>query len=119
MCFMIHYDWEQPRITEDDIICWKSTGRYQYCDDNQFMSSPYQFLYERDKLYYQMLSFGWNNHRKTVEAGFHSHSVKPQGVSSSAYILGEFIIPKGCEYFYNHIEEEYCSSHIIFKKIIR
>jgi hypothetical protein len=119
MCLIILHNWSKPRKAKADIICYKTTGRWLYCNDTQFVSSLFRFLYIANVVYKQVLSLGYSpDHRQTVEAGFHSYSYKPDRSYSDVSVIGEFIIPKGSMYYFNNLEKEYCSDQIIFRKII-
>lgn len=47
---------------------------------------------------------------KIIEEGYHSYKKRNGNYSMG----GIFMIPRGSKYYYNHIEDEYVSSNIIY-----
>jgi len=106
MCFHTHYDHQEVKTAEKDIVCWKYLTKDR--------KAPLQnFQYEYNIL--NKLGRPLEVVDREISEGFHSHSEKRIAKlrATSDRKVFKFIIPKGSKYFYNPNDEEYVSDHIV------
>ena len=127
MCFIIHPDYPNPLVAEQDIICFKIGKKAESnLDDQKFFSQYRSYVYRLGELQPKVELFldRWIGHSiLSVQIGYHSYhplnpSIRAEYVANSPYCLVRCIIPKGSQYYYNPSDREYVSDQIIAQKIL-
>lgn len=114
MCFIIDPKHPEKKIAKRDITCYKVL--------NSLATSIYQLKpYELGVLYKQKMEDpikkGLGDAK--INIGFHSYS-NIKRANLIVLLIGNYvyktIIPKGSEYYYNSMRNEYVSNQIIIKE---
>ena len=124
MCFNVSRKHPDSLITQEDIICYKSsdTTKRRY---KTFSSDYRRFDYKLGKVYRLMTSLEPTRkvelypeprfaESQVINQGFHSYIKIPTQYLNDRLV--ECIIPKGSTYYINPDENEYVSDQIIIKR---
>ena len=117
MCFHIHKKHLTKKIAIKDIICYKKFS-IDYENHRRIVG-----IYRAEFLWWDIRRKSNTVHKKTIldtptyngrlYSGFHSYSNKKALHDYNCGITYECIIPKGAEYYYNPMWQEYISNELI------
>lgn len=127
MCFIVHPEYPDPLVTEQDIVCFKVGYEAEISLFGGYFTSEYRGYKYRLKRLQPLVELCLYNNTKTgtieINKGYHSyHPLHPFAQSgfdaTSKFCLVRCIIPKGSQYYYNPNDQEYVSDQIIAQKIL-
>lgn len=115
MCFVVHPDYPNPLIAEEDIPCVKEgTVSYPHHFISLFHGYPYKFKQLQPRVNLHPVD-------RTIREGYHSWALchwSLQSPPDDGRIRVKCIIPKGSLYYYNPAYREYVSNQIIAQEIL-
>ena len=119
MCFYIHKDHSESKVATEDIVCYKA-----------FVVEDYPVVKDKTKLYSIVQLYPYDQNRRyampdpikpdihkieiednTISKGFHSYATRREHYWNRAIYI-ECYIPKGANYYYNPMDEEYVSDEL-------
>ena len=141
MCFILHPDFPNPLIAEQDIVCFKVGFKAENNSPGQLISQFRSYIYKLGELQpkvelsleydsspvpYYLLNLWGGHHTVSIKEGYHSYHPANYRVDMyddatskfSQFCLARCIIPKGSQYYYNPEHREYVSDQIIVQEIL-
>ena len=123
MCFVVHPNYPDPLIAEQDIVCYK-VGTAS-CDKESFFSEYQDYKYKLNELQpvVELSPDPFYGNRCLITAGYHSYHpdhvrLELCQLQRNTYVVVKCIIPKGATYYYDPLFLEYVSTQIIAQEIL-
>lgn len=124
MCFIVHSDYPDPLVAEQDIPCFKIGVEAKVISGRGCFTSEFRgYVYKLKKLQPEIELCPSEDYPRVINKGYHSFS--PDHLmaqfpfsADSVYCLVKCIIPKGSQYYFNPHDLEYVSNQIIAQEIL-